>query len=164
MRLEGLAALPRGRGGDRAASSWWQAFAELEMTPDARPVPLLRFLEVCAARAVLQLLLSQVTYQLALAIEQTIANRAVEPEGARCAADFRWTGDGDLLGSQLDAKLASYMLTSVVETSGACRLTLSTDKAQVCGLPLQNSFLSLPSGVAIAGPPQAARATAKKHA
>ena len=55
---------------------------------------------------------------------------------------------------KLDYQLLKYMVSGMQATVGATRLHLAFDKANVGGLTLGNSVVSLPDDVAFVAPPQ----------
>lgn len=129
---------------------------------DGRPgdynheVPLVRFLEQTVGEAKVASLVSQVVHRLSLRIEGLIAKRLQTAGHARSAGNSRievsWE-DGSAADYDWVAKLPAYLLAGVVATEMDQEISLSTDKAWVGGLPIQNTSFLTQAGVAIIGIP-----------
>ena len=87
--------------------------------------------------------------KLSSALKESVADSSAD------AVIGAWSCLDVLMDRQCEAKLASYLLSSV-RASVDSNFTISTDKAWCCGLPLQNSFISWPNGFAAACAPQVA--------
>lgn len=142
--------------GDPIARSWWVALKKsLRLEPDMVEVPLRAFLEAGASVKVLATLITQVLWHISCRLEEAFGASAQNlPSPEKKTVSFKWTSLIVLLASQTDAKLGDFILSTGQATAHTTEMTLSTDKANVAGLPLQNSFISTPNGIAFPCAPQ----------
>lgn len=122
----------------------------------ASQVSLMHLLEHTAGEAKLSALVCQIIHRISVRFELLCAKRVQAPQHPRntpqnkievswsdsCPADYDWV-----------AKLPSYLLGGVSATEMDQELSLSTDKAWVGGLPIQNTSFLTQAGVAIIGIP-----------
>lgn len=160
--LEDLVAQAVGVGRSKVAAGWVKALRACCLDLSA-PISLVALFRNAVGLAPLQPLLTQLTMEIAIRVEARLMEYGSAKRKANSFTEgfaFRWLEPSEVMVLQLELKLAQYMLSCVQESTRLWArrpcLTIATDKASVCGLPIQNVFMTFPSGVAIVGVPQAA--------
>lgn len=151
-----------GVGRSKVAAGWVKALRACCLDLSA-PISLVALFRKAVGLSPLQPLLTQLTMELAIRLEARLMEYGSAKRKANSFTEgfaFRWLEPSEAMVLQLELKLAQFMLSCVQESTRLWArrpcLAIATDKASVCGLPIQNIFMTFPSGVAIVGVPQAA--------
>lgn len=112
-------------------------------------------LQQAAGEAKLASFVSQVIHRLASRIEVLIARRlqtAQHPRYGKSRVELSWK-DSSPADFDWVANLPAYLLAGVAATEFGQEISVSTDKAWVGGMPIQNTSFLTQAGVAIIGIP-----------
>lgn len=163
LDLDDLASAAQNFGRRSTAASWVRSLrACLGADACRRQVHVWELLEHSAGTHIVQPFLAQTCVFLVVRAEARFLELAHECHKAERLIDgfaFRFMSGAEAVSEQMDLKLAQYVLSGAEEGARAWRmthcLTISTDKASVCGLPIQNVLLSYPTNLGVVAVPQA---------
>lgn len=150
-RLLGVAARSgeKGRGG-QVAQKWWAWLRPWNGGNEI--VEMFTFLVAAASQKNLLPLLAQVLYGISVAIEKTCGALVQMKLQPAPSFSFRWCGVGDLIQQDgVETYITQFVANCTESFEKSCRdfvFSITTDKGTVNGLPLQDSVVAPPCGLA----------------
>jgi len=139
----------------RLTARWWTALNKVWRfgDDDLPDVDLSTFFHAMAYDKSLRALAAQICAHLAVLVEEASLAKPEPGKQAKGCIRLKTFDFEDIFSQQSDAYLAQYMLAGVEASANQNEMGLSSDKGQVCGLPLQNTFMVFPTNDAVSSPP-----------
>lgn len=115
-------------------------------------IPFLAFMRDAAMVPCLRSLNAQILWHMSLYIEATLgalAQAKQQPQRIASSLSFVWDADAHIGSCKVDQAISMYVRSSYERLSQETFFGVATDKAWVHALPIQQSIISLASGVAV---------------